>query len=61
MEKELAPRQMTVSKPTKASPKKARGGGLAVKRYFTTPGVDPADEMPWELRSAGIQGIRPFS
>jgi len=61
MEKELAPRHSTVSKAlkgeAKASPKKvARGSGLAVKRYFTTPGVDPADEIAWELRSAGIQG-----
>ena len=34
----------------------ARGGGLAVPRYFTTPGVDPADEMAWEYRTAGITG-----
>ena len=35
----------------------ARGGaGLGVRRFFTTPGVDPADELAWELRSAGISG-----
>ena len=57
MEKELAPapRQLTVAKPPRTSPKKARGG-LPVKRYFTTPGVDPADEIAWEMRAAGIQG-----
>src|SRR5678809_401647 len=25
-----------------------------VPRYFTTPNVDPADELAWELRSASI-------
>jgi ribonucleoside-diphosphate reductase alpha chain len=30
--------------------------GLAVPRYFTTPGVDPADEIAWELRTAVISG-----
>ncbi len=29
---------------------------LALRRYFTTPGVHPYDEVQWELRSAGIQG-----
>src|SRR5215470_10765104 len=31
-------------------------GGLTLRRYFTTPGVDPADEMAWEYRTAGITG-----
>jgi ribonucleoside-diphosphate reductase alpha chain len=30
--------------------------GLNVSRYFTTPGVDPADEIAWELRTAVISG-----
>ena len=30
--------------------------GLTVPRYFTTPGVDPADELAWELRTAVITG-----
>jgi ribonucleoside-diphosphate reductase alpha chain len=30
--------------------------GLAIRRYFTTVGVDPADEVAWELRSAVISG-----
>ncbi len=30
--------------------------GLTVTRYFSTPGVDPADEMAWELRNASITG-----
>jgi ribonucleoside-diphosphate reductase alpha chain len=30
--------------------------GLTVERFFTTPGVDPADELAWELRTAGISG-----
>ncbi|HSP77608.1 MAG TPA: vitamin B12-dependent ribonucleotide reductase [Myxococcaceae bacterium] len=32
----------------------ARAGGLSVERFFTTPGVDPADELAWELRTASI-------
>ncbi|WP_257458513.1 vitamin B12-dependent ribonucleotide reductase [Archangium lipolyticum] len=37
---------------------KPRGpaGGLTVERFFTTPGVDPADELAWELRTAAISG-----
>jgi ribonucleoside-diphosphate reductase alpha chain len=30
--------------------------GLTVERAFTTPGVDPADEIAWERRSASITG-----
>ncbi len=30
--------------------------GLTVERAFTTPGVDPADEVAWERRSASITG-----
>jgi ribonucleoside-diphosphate reductase alpha chain len=37
----------------KATKKGARRG-LAVPRYFTTPGVDPAEELAWELRTASI-------
>jgi ribonucleoside-diphosphate reductase alpha chain len=42
----------------KKAGKKAKGpaSGLTVKRFFTTPGVDPADELAWELRTAGISG-----
>jgi len=42
----------------KKAAKKAKGSasGLTVKRFFTTPGVDPADELAWEYRSAGITG-----
>jgi len=36
--------------------KAAAHGGLSIPRYFTTPGVDPADEMAWEYRTAGITG-----
>ena len=36
--------------------KAAVRGGLSIPRYFTTPGVDPADEMAWEYRTAGITG-----
>ncbi|HET8541353.1 MAG TPA: vitamin B12-dependent ribonucleotide reductase [Anaeromyxobacter sp.] len=30
--------------------------GLVVERYFTTSGVDPADELAWETRTAQITG-----
>ncbi len=30
--------------------------GLAIARTFTTPGVDPADEIAWETRTASITG-----
>jgi len=31
------------------------GSGMAIRRYFTTPGVDPLDPVTWERRSAVIQ------
>jgi ribonucleoside-diphosphate reductase alpha chain len=44
----------------KRSARNARKGlrksGLTIPRYFTTPGVDPADEMAWEYRTASITG-----
>jgi ribonucleoside-diphosphate reductase alpha chain len=30
--------------------------GISLPRYFTTPGVDPAEELAWELRTASITG-----
>ena len=54
MERELKP---SPSSRERKSSRKSRGtGGLSVPRYFTTPGVDPADEMTWELRTASING-----
>ena len=56
MERELkspASKERKQAKERKAS---VRNGGLSVPRYFTTPGVDPADEMAWEYRTAGITG-----
>ncbi len=38
------------------SQRKLARRGLAVTRYFTTPGVDPADEIAWETRTASITG-----
>ncbi|MFO0599177.1 MAG: vitamin B12-dependent ribonucleotide reductase [Myxococcaceae bacterium] len=40
----------------RAVPRKGKALGLNVPRYFTTPGVDPADEIAWEFRSASISG-----
>ena len=31
---------------------------LEIKRYFTTEGVHPYDEIEWELRDAVIQNYR---
>jgi len=59
MEKELAQRAVTETRPqagTRAVPRAGKGHGLTIPRYFTTLGVDPADELAWELRSASITG-----
>jgi len=63
MEKELAPKAPVAVPAVKPSPPasrsrtaKKRVSGLTVSRYFTTPGVDPADEIAWELRSSAITG-----
>ena len=56
MEKELAPKSAVTVKGKTSRKMKANSGGLSVKRYFTTLGVDPADEIAWELRSAAITG-----
>src|SRR3954447_6186413 len=54
MEREL---KSPASKERKSKERKASArSGLGIPRYFTTPGVDPADEMAWEYRSAGITG-----
>ena len=42
----------TTSASTATQKKKAPG--LTFKRYFTTPGVSPYDELEWELRTAQI-------
>jgi len=45
-----------VSMATKsATPETIGHRGLAMKRFFTKPGVHPFDEMEWELRTASIQ------
>src|SRR5512143_3802495 len=36
--------------------RKSARKGITVPRYFTTPGVDPAEELAWETRTAGITG-----
>jgi ribonucleoside-diphosphate reductase alpha chain len=38
--------------------RKAAAGrrGLSIPRTFTSPGVDPAEELPWEVRTAQITG-----
>jgi ribonucleoside-diphosphate reductase alpha chain len=57
MEKELAQKSGGSLKGTKGGKKaRATATGLTVPRYFTTVGVDPADEIAWDYRSAGING-----
>jgi ribonucleoside-diphosphate reductase alpha chain len=34
----------------------ASGRGVTIDRFFTTPGVDPMNEVEWELRTAVIAG-----
>ncbi len=36
--------------------RRAAKKGVVVPRYFSTPGVDPAEELAWELRTAAITG-----
>jgi ribonucleoside-diphosphate reductase alpha chain len=55
MDKELA--QKSTGAVTKAKGRKgSKPSGLRVPRYFTTAGVDPADELAWEYRTANISG-----
>ncbi|MCP3101357.1 vitamin B12-dependent ribonucleotide reductase [Myxococcus sp. K15C18031901] len=58
MEKELSAKPMVNGKERRVAGRKVKGAstGLSVERYFTTPGVDPADELAWEYRSASITG-----
>src|SRR3712207_4532070 len=32
--------------------------GIGIRRHFTTPGVDPYDEVVWERRDARISNFR---
>jgi ribonucleoside-diphosphate reductase alpha chain len=52
MEREVTGQRAKVAKAAKKLTKR----GLAVGRYFTTRGVDPADEVAWETRTAQITG-----
>ena len=44
------------AKGSKIQKKSAARRGLTVERYFTTQGVDPAEELAWETRVAQING-----
>ena len=50
------PTQPMPSLDTRAVPRAGKRQGLSVNRFFTTKGVDPADEIAWELRAASIAG-----
>ncbi len=60
MEKELAAvatlNTLSTSPRPQATQRTDGKVGLSVRRHFTTPGVDPADELAWELRTASITG-----
>src|SRR5512138_2796873 len=49
-------REVTGQKAKAARHRKPAKRGLAVERYFSTKGVDPADELAWESRTAAITG-----
>jgi ribonucleoside-diphosphate reductase alpha chain len=50
------PRRRKASKDSQAPRPAARRKGLVLTRYFTRPGVDPFDQVKWELRTAAITG-----
>jgi ribonucleoside-diphosphate reductase alpha chain len=52
IERESVVGQRRGSKSTKRTLKK----GLTIPRYFSTAGVDPAEELAWEFRTASITG-----
>jgi len=57
MDKELSSKPSVNGKERRNGRKgRAAATGLTVERFFTTPGVDPADELAWEYRSASITG-----
>ncbi len=56
MEKDLAAPKAPAAVKVRTTRKPKPASGLTVNRYFTTPGVDPADEIAWEHRSAAING-----
>ncbi len=43
------------AKPLREDVVRDKGAGIRVRRYFTKRGVNPYDEIEWELRSATIQ------
>ncbi len=49
-------REVTGHRAKAARNRKPARRGLAVERYFTTKGADPADEVAWEGRTASITG-----
>ncbi len=49
-------RESVVARRGGKAPKRVMKRGLEVPRYFSTAGVDPAEEIAWELRSASITG-----
>jgi ribonucleoside-diphosphate reductase alpha chain len=40
----------------RAAAERPQGSRLGIRRYFTTPGVHPYDQVTWERRSASITG-----
>ncbi|WP_242395963.1 vitamin B12-dependent ribonucleotide reductase [Anaeromyxobacter oryzisoli] len=52
MEREVTGQKVRAAK----APRKLAKKGLEVERYFSTAGVDPADELAWETRTAQITG-----
>ena len=53
-----AAREAAVTRKAAADAKGAISPGLEFPRFFTLPGVDPFDEVEWEIRSAVIGNER---
>src|SRR5687767_12677916 len=56
VESELSTPAVMEGKERELGRKSGHHQGMTVERVFTTPGVDPADELAWELRTASITG-----
>jgi ribonucleoside-diphosphate reductase alpha chain len=49
-------RESVVQKRNGKVARRAAKKGIAIPRYFSTAGVDPAEELAWEVRTASITG-----
>src|SRR5579862_5003591 len=55
-DREMEPRTNKSNDRPATAPAAPARRGVALERFFTTPGVDPYSEVEWDLRSAVIAG-----